>query len=120
MKPMTTKPMARLAVLLAFGATFALPVGAAAQEVIRIGCPTKTYFPTILATVAKEKGLFEKEGLRPEITIYRAGGGSAGRHVAQARRARQDRGWQRRRVVGLDPGCQDGFARQGRQGAGRQ
>ncbi|HYE93464.1 MAG TPA: ABC transporter substrate-binding protein [Terriglobales bacterium] len=45
-----------------------------AQEVIRIGCPTKTYFPTILATVAKEKGLFEKEGLRPEITIYRGGG----------------------------------------------
>src|SRR4030095_6472821 len=32
------------------------------------------YFPTILATVAKEKGLFEKEGLRPEITIYRGGG----------------------------------------------
>ena len=41
---------------------------------IRIACPTKTYFPTILATVAKEKGLFEKEGLRPEITIYRGGG----------------------------------------------
>jgi ABC-type nitrate/sulfonate/bicarbonate transport system substrate-binding protein len=45
-----------------------------AQEVIKIGCPTKTYFPTILATVAKEKGLFEKEGLKPEITIYRGGG----------------------------------------------
>jgi ABC-type nitrate/sulfonate/bicarbonate transport system substrate-binding protein len=71
---MTTKSMAQLAMLLAFGAMFALPVGAAAQEVIRIGCPTKTYFPTILATVAKEKGLFEKEGLRPEITIYRGGG----------------------------------------------
>ena len=47
---------------------------AEAQEVIKIGCPTKTYFPTILATVAKEKGLFEKEGLKPEITIYRGGG----------------------------------------------
>ena len=45
-----------------------------AQETIKIGCPTKTYFPTILATVAKEKGLFEKEGLKPEITIYRGGG----------------------------------------------
>ena len=45
-----------------------------AQDVIKIGCPTKTYFPTILALVAKEKGLFEKEGLRPEITIYRGGG----------------------------------------------
>ena len=53
----------------------ALTAGAVeAQEVIRIGCPTKTYFPTILATVAKDKGLFEKEGLKPEITIYRGGG----------------------------------------------
>jgi ABC-type nitrate/sulfonate/bicarbonate transport system substrate-binding protein len=58
----------------AFGALLALPAGASAQDVIRIGCPTKTYFPTILAIVAKEKGLFEKEGLRPEITIYRGGG----------------------------------------------
>lgn len=46
---------------------------APAQEVIRIGCPTKTYFPTILATVARDRGLFEKEGLRAEITIYRGG-----------------------------------------------
>jgi NitT/TauT family transport system substrate-binding protein len=53
----------------------ALTAGAVdAQEVIRIGCPTKTYFPTILATVAKDRGLFEKEGLKPEITIYRGGG----------------------------------------------
>src|SRR5262249_58879224 len=65
---------ARLAVLLSFGAMLAVPVGAPAQETLRIGCPTKTYFPTILATVAKEKGLFEKEGLKPEITIYRGGG----------------------------------------------
>jgi NitT/TauT family transport system substrate-binding protein len=60
--------------VLAVGALLALATAAPAQEVIRIGCPTKTYFPTILATVAKEKGLFEKEGLRPEITIYRGGG----------------------------------------------
>ena len=71
---MTTKSMARLAVLVALGALLSLPAAAPAQETIRIGCPTKTYFPTILATVAKEKGLFEKEGLRPEITIYRGGG----------------------------------------------
>jgi NitT/TauT family transport system substrate-binding protein len=71
---MTTKFMARLALVLALGAPFSLPPGVSGQEVIRIGCPTKTYFPTILATVAKEKGLFEKEGLRPEITIYRGGG----------------------------------------------
>src|SRR4029453_252801 len=66
--------VARLAVVMASSALLALPMGAAAQETIPIGCPTKTYFPTILATVAKEKGLFEKEGLRPEITIYRGGG----------------------------------------------
>src|SRR5260370_34077398 len=71
---MTTKSMARLAALVALGALLSLPAAAPAQETIRIGCPTKTYFPTILATVAKEKGLFEKEGLRPEITIYRGGG----------------------------------------------
>jgi ABC-type nitrate/sulfonate/bicarbonate transport system substrate-binding protein len=65
--------MARLAVVMAFGAVLVVPMAAAAQETIRIGCPTKTYFPTILATVAKERGLFEKEGLRPEITIYRGG-----------------------------------------------
>jgi ABC-type nitrate/sulfonate/bicarbonate transport system substrate-binding protein len=71
---MATKLMARLALAVVTGALLFLPTGAGAQEVIRIGCPTKTYFPTILATVAKEKGLFEKEGLRPEITIYRGGG----------------------------------------------
>ena len=71
---MTTR-LPRLAMMTAvLGALLAIPVGVIAQEVIRIGCPTKTYFPTILATVAKEKGLFEKEGLRPEITIYRGGG----------------------------------------------
>jgi NitT/TauT family transport system substrate-binding protein len=49
----------------------ALP--ASAQDVIRVGCPTKTYFPTILSIVAEERGLFEKEGLTPEVTIYRGG-----------------------------------------------
>ena len=72
---MTATFRARLALAAAvLGAMLTIPVGAGAQELIRIGCPTKTYFPTILATVAKEKGLFEKEGLRPEITIYRGGG----------------------------------------------
>src|SRR5688500_7860855 len=68
-------PLAALLVLaLAAGAVAGLSTDAAAQDVIRIGCPTKTYFPTILATVARDKGLFEKEGLKPEITIYRGGG----------------------------------------------
>ncbi len=73
---MATTLVARLAVttMIALGALAWWPAGVTAQETIRFGCPTKTYFPTILATVAKEKGLFEKEGLRPEITIYRGGG----------------------------------------------
>jgi len=71
---MATALTARLVATVVLGALLSLPLGAIAQETIRIGCPTKTYFPTILATVAKEKGLFEKEGLRPEITIYRGGG----------------------------------------------
>jgi NitT/TauT family transport system substrate-binding protein len=71
---MRTTLTALLILTLAAGSLAGLPADAAAQEVIRIGCPTKTYFPTILATVAKEKGLFAKEGLQPEITIYRGGG----------------------------------------------
>lgn len=58
---------------LVVGALVGMSAEAAAQEVIRIGCPTKTYFPTILATVARDRGLFAKEGLQPEITIYRGG-----------------------------------------------
>jgi NitT/TauT family transport system substrate-binding protein len=71
---MRTMLTAVLILALAVGAVASLSTAAEAQEVIRIGCPTKTYFPTILATVAKDKGLFEKEGLKPEITIYRGGG----------------------------------------------
>jgi ABC-type nitrate/sulfonate/bicarbonate transport system substrate-binding protein len=63
-----------LIMAVAVAAVAGLSTEVAAQDVIRIGCPTKTYFPTILATVAKDKGLFEKEGLKPEITIYRGGG----------------------------------------------
>jgi NitT/TauT family transport system substrate-binding protein len=71
---MRTTLAALLLIALAAGAVAGLPADAGAQDVIRIGCPTKTYFPTILATVARDKGLFEKEGLKPEITIYRGGG----------------------------------------------
>jgi NitT/TauT family transport system substrate-binding protein len=70
---MKTTLTALKAVVLAGGVLLSLSAGAAAEEMIRIGCPTKTYFPTILATVAQEKGLFQKEGLKPEITIYRGG-----------------------------------------------
>ena len=37
---MTTKSMARLAVLVALGALLSRPAAAPAQETIRIGCPT--------------------------------------------------------------------------------
>jgi NitT/TauT family transport system substrate-binding protein len=48
--------------------------GAAAQETIRIGLPTKTYYPTIVCETAQRQGLFAKEGIKAELTIYRSGG----------------------------------------------
>ncbi len=47
---------------------------ASAQETIRIGLPTKTYYPTIIAETALRQGLFAKEGIKAELTIYRSGG----------------------------------------------
>lgn len=46
---------------------------AQAKPLIRIGVPTKTYFPTIIAETALRKKLFDKEGVQAEITIYRSG-----------------------------------------------
>src|SRR5258708_40363528 len=42
-------------------------------EVVRIGLPTKTYYPTIIAETALRQKLFEKEGIKAELTIYRSG-----------------------------------------------
>jgi ABC-type nitrate/sulfonate/bicarbonate transport system substrate-binding protein len=42
-------------------------------ETIRIGLPTKTYWPTTVAEAAKSQKLFEKEGISAELTIYRGG-----------------------------------------------
>ena len=42
-------------------------------ETIRIGLPTKTYWPTTVAEAAKSQKLFEKEGIAAELTIYRGG-----------------------------------------------
>src|SRR3977135_2415723 len=47
---------------------------ASAQETIRIGLPTKTYYPTIICETALRQGLFAKEGIKAELTIYRSGG----------------------------------------------
>ncbi len=55
---------------LAFGAK---PLFAATQK-IRVGLPTKTWWPTILAETAVAQGLFTKAGLDPELTVYRSGG----------------------------------------------
>ncbi|MGB7258683.1 MAG: ABC transporter substrate-binding protein, partial [Pseudolabrys sp.] len=46
---------------------------ARAQDTVRIGLPTKTYYPTIIAETAKRQKLFEKEGIKAELTIYRSG-----------------------------------------------
>lgn len=44
-----------------------------AKPVVRIGLPTKTYFPTIIAETALRQKLFDKEGVQAELTIYRGG-----------------------------------------------
>jgi NitT/TauT family transport system substrate-binding protein len=49
------------------------PAPGHAQETIRIGLPTKTYYPTIIAETALRQGLFAKEGIKAELTIYRSG-----------------------------------------------
>jgi ABC-type nitrate/sulfonate/bicarbonate transport system substrate-binding protein len=52
--------------------SFVLPAASHA-ETVRIGVPTKTYWPTTVAEAAKSQKLFEKEGITAEITIYRGG-----------------------------------------------
>jgi ABC-type nitrate/sulfonate/bicarbonate transport system substrate-binding protein len=46
---------------------------ATAAETIRVGLPTKTFWPTTVAETAVRQKLFEKEGLIAELTIYRSG-----------------------------------------------
>ncbi|MBV8840816.1 MAG: ABC transporter substrate-binding protein, partial [Alphaproteobacteria bacterium] len=42
-------------------------------QTVRIGVPTKTYYPTIIAETAIRQKLFEKEGIKAELTVYRGG-----------------------------------------------
>jgi NitT/TauT family transport system substrate-binding protein len=42
-------------------------------DTIRVGLPTKTYWPTTIAETAVRQKLFEKEGIIAELTIYRGG-----------------------------------------------
>src|SRR3546814_20011884 len=59
---------------IAAGAAITMAFAAQAADVVRIGVPTKTYWPTILITAGIEKGIFAKEGLEAELTVYRGGG----------------------------------------------
>ena len=58
--------------LLALAALLAAS-SAARAETIRVGLPTKTFWPTTVAETAVRQKLFEKEGLTAELTIYRSG-----------------------------------------------
>lgn len=59
--------------LLSLVAAALLAGPASAAETIRVGLPTKTYWPTTIAETAVRQKLFEKEGIQAELTIYRSG-----------------------------------------------
>lgn len=63
------------AAVLATALCFATPpaVEAQQQEVVRFALPTKTYYPTIVTETALRAGLFAKEGIKAELTVYRGG-----------------------------------------------
>jgi NitT/TauT family transport system substrate-binding protein len=65
----------RRALLAGAAASTALPRFAIAQakEKVRIGVPTKTYWPTIVCETALRQKLFDKAGVDCELTIYRGG-----------------------------------------------
>ena len=65
-----TRRKALLASLFAAGV---LAGPATAAETIRVGLPTKTYWPTTIAETAVRQKFFEKEGIQAELTIYRSG-----------------------------------------------
>ncbi len=67
--------LGRISIAAALAAMFAMGAvqSAAAADTVRIALPTKTYYPTIIAETAVRKKLFEKEGLKAELTVYRSG-----------------------------------------------
>ena len=66
---------AALAAGLGVGVTaLARPGLAQTNGQIRVGVPTKAYWPTIITLATVRQRLFEKEGLAAEMTIYRSGG----------------------------------------------
>jgi ABC-type nitrate/sulfonate/bicarbonate transport system substrate-binding protein len=54
-------------------ATILAAPAASRAETIRVGLPTKTFWPTTVAETAVRQKLFEKEGITAELTIYRSG-----------------------------------------------
>jgi len=65
--------LSRLLLAAAALLTASMAVSLANSETIRVGLPTKTYWPTTIAETAVRQKLFEKEGLTAELTIYRSG-----------------------------------------------
>ena len=65
----------RRALVIGGAATLGFPaiVLGQARPVVRVGVPTKTYFPTIIAETALRNKLFDKEGVECQLTIYRSG-----------------------------------------------
>jgi NitT/TauT family transport system substrate-binding protein len=75
-QPRDGKPdLQRRALIVAGAAGLAMPHIAFAQgsNAIRIGVPTRTYWPTIVCETAIRQKLFEKEGINAQLTIYRSG-----------------------------------------------
>ena len=74
---MTDRRLGRRAVLARLAMAGAVAAGAPrlarAAGLVRIGLPTKTYWPTIVAETALRRGLFAKEGIEAELTVYRGG-----------------------------------------------
>lgn len=49
-------------------------VAAHAAETVRFAMPSQGWWPTTVVTAADKLGLFAKEGIKPEITVYKGGG----------------------------------------------
>jgi len=63
----------KLSRLLLASAALLAASAAANAETIRVGLPTKTFWPTTVAETAVRQKLFEKEGIAAELTIFRSG-----------------------------------------------
>jgi NitT/TauT family transport system substrate-binding protein len=75
-EPRDERPdLKRRALLVAGAAGVFMPRLAFAQgaNTIRIGVPTRTYWPTIVCETAIRQKLFDREGVNAQLTIYRSG-----------------------------------------------